>query len=182
VQHEVHDEVSLEMGCRLAARLREQPALLQIARDNLARWVRQNADAPALVRCYREWLAILERPLDDICQILCADTDEGRRLRQNSPFAGVLPTSEVWSIKAANPGASRELLMTLAGLATNDVPLLHVCGSIDPLLGKNSTAIEGRYKELGGPISVMIRDGEGHYPLGPKDPKPVLDFIIGIAN
>ena len=101
MQHAVHDEVSLEIGRRVAAKLREQPALLQIARDNLARWLRQNADAPALVRCYREWLAILERPLGEICQILCADTEEGRRLRQNFPFAGVLPPAEVWSIKAA---------------------------------------------------------------------------------
>src|SRR5436309_6938851 len=101
MQHEAHDDVSLEMSRRVVARLREQPALLQIARDNLARWVCQNADAPALIRCYREWLAILERPLDDICQILCDDTAEGRRLRQNSPFVGVLPPTEVWSIKAA---------------------------------------------------------------------------------
>jgi hypothetical protein len=101
MQHQMHDEVSLEMGRRVAARLLEQPALLQIARNNLTRWLRQNVDATALVRCYREWLAILEHPLGDICQILCADTEEGRRLRQNSPFAGVLPPSEVWSIKAA---------------------------------------------------------------------------------
>ena len=98
--HEAHDQVSLEMGRRVVARLREQPALLQIARDNLDRWLRRNADAPALIRCYREWLAILERPLGEICQTLCADTEEGRRLRQSSPFAGVLPPSEVWSIKA----------------------------------------------------------------------------------
>jgi hypothetical protein len=100
-EREVHDEISLELGRRVAARLREQPALLQVARDNLAHWLRQNADAPALVRCYREWQAILERPLGDICQILETDTEETRRLRQNSPFAGVLPPSEVWSIKAA---------------------------------------------------------------------------------
>ena len=100
MQHEIHDEVSLEMGRRVAARIREQPALLEIARDNLARWLRQNADAAALVRCYIEWQAILDRPPGDICQIIEADTEEGRRLRQNSPFAGVLPPSEVWSIKA----------------------------------------------------------------------------------
>ena len=53
MQHDVHDEISLEMGRRVAARLREEPALLQIARDNLVRWLHQNADATALVRCYR---------------------------------------------------------------------------------------------------------------------------------
>jgi hypothetical protein len=101
MQHEIHDEISLEMGRRVAARLREQPALLQIARANLARWMRQNANATALVRCYREWQGILDRPLGNICQILETDTEEGQRLRQNSPFAGVLSPSEVWSIKAA---------------------------------------------------------------------------------
>jgi hypothetical protein len=101
MQHEVHDAVSLEMGRRVAARLCEQPALLQIARDNLARWLLHNAGAPTLVRCYREWQDILDRPLADICQILRAETESSRRLRQSSPFAGVLPPSEVWSIKAA---------------------------------------------------------------------------------
>jgi len=101
VQHEVHDEISLEIGRRVAARLRDEPALLQVARDNLVRWLRQNADAPALIRCYREWQAILDRPPNDICEILETDSEQSRRLRQNSPFAGVLPASEIWSIKAA---------------------------------------------------------------------------------
>jgi len=101
MQHEVLDEVSLEMGRRVAARLREQPSLVQIAHDNLARWLRQNADAPALVRCYHEWQALLERPFEDICQILESGSEEGRRLRQNSPFAGVLSPAEVWSLKNA---------------------------------------------------------------------------------
>ena len=101
MQHEVHDRISLEMGRRVALRLREQPALLQIARDNLARWLHQNADAPPLVRCYREWETIMDRPLADLCRLLSEDTPEARRLRQNSPFAGVLSPAEVWSIKAA---------------------------------------------------------------------------------
>ena len=37
---------------------------------------------------------------------------------------------------------------------------------------------EKRYKDLGGKITVIIKEGEGHYPLAPKDPKPVVDFII----
>lgn len=97
----MHDEVSLEIGRRVATLLREKPELLQVARDNLTRWLRQNADAPALVRCYREWQAILIRPVGEICQILESDSEQNQRLRQNSPFAGVVPSREVWSIKAA---------------------------------------------------------------------------------
>jgi len=84
---------------------------------------------------------------------------------------------KVSCIYADNPGANRELLMKLGALASNDVPLLHVCGSIDPLLGKNSTAIEGIYQALGGRISVMIKDGAGHHPHSLRDPKPIADFI-----
>ena len=101
MSHTIHDEISLEIGRRVADRLRAQPALLYVACENLERWIQRNSDASALVRCYREWLAILERPLDAICEILTSDTEEGRRLRQNSPFAGVLPPAEIWSIKRA---------------------------------------------------------------------------------
>jgi pimeloyl-ACP methyl ester carboxylesterase len=76
-----------------------------------------------------------------------------------------------------NPGISREALAKLGALATNDVPLLHVCGSIDPVLAKNSTVIEGIYQQLGGRISVMIKDGAGHHPHSLRDPKPIADFI-----
>jgi hypothetical protein len=102
MQHEVLDEISLELGRRVAARLREEPGVLQVARDNLARWLKVNADSPALVRCYREWQRLIQhRPLEDICRILDTDGEENRRLRQNSPFAGVLTPWEVWSVKAA---------------------------------------------------------------------------------
>jgi len=59
----------------------------------------RNASAAGLVRCYQEWLAILDRPVDEIQAILLAETDEGQRLRQSSPFAGVVPFREVWAIK-----------------------------------------------------------------------------------
>ena len=38
---------------------------------------------------------------------------------------------------------------------------------------------EKKYKELGGNFTVIIRQGEGHFPLSPIDPKPVVDFIVG---
>lgn len=88
--------------------MRAQPELLALARENLARWSRQNAHAPALLRCYAEWQAILEQPVPEICAILGAETEEGQRLRQNSPFAGVLSAAEVWAIKKRyRPHATR---------------------------------------------------------------------------
>jgi len=99
VRHEIIDEVSLELGRRVAARLRQQPDLLRIAGDNLERWTAMNAGAPSLLRCYAEWRVILQRPLEEICSLLSSDDEEGRRLRQNSPFAGVLSAREVWELK-----------------------------------------------------------------------------------
>jgi len=99
MSHHETDQVSLALAQAVAARLQARPALLEVARGNLARWSRQNADAPALLRCYAEWQAILNRPLAEICATLCAETEEGQRLRQNSPFAGVLLPAEVWAIK-----------------------------------------------------------------------------------
>src|SRR5688572_30177330 len=91
--------MSLEMGRCVASRLLKQPGLLRIARDNLDRWKRLNVGAPSLLRCYQEWEEILERPLEEICNLLSSDNEEGRRLRQNSPFAGVLSAQEVWELK-----------------------------------------------------------------------------------
>ena len=98
--HEVQDQVSLELARRIAAGLPEHPEWLALARANLARWMRQNAAAPTLQRCYTEWLGWLERSPREISAVLSAETDEGQRLRQNSPFAGVLPPDEVWEIKS----------------------------------------------------------------------------------
>jgi hypothetical protein len=85
---------------------------------------------------------------------------------------------KVSCIYADNPGANRELLLKIGVLAGNDVPLLHVCGSIDPLLGRYSTAIENIYQQLGGRISVMIKDGAGHHPHSLRDPTPIADFMV----
>ena len=69
-------------------------------------------------------------------------------------------------------------LDNLAPLAKAGVPLLHVCGSLDPWLDDQTRVVEKRYKELGGPITVLVKEGEGHFPIAPKDPKPIVDFIL----
>jgi hypothetical protein len=98
--HELNDKVSLELARRVAAGLPEHPEWLALARTNLERWSRQNQNAPGLLRCYDEWAKILSRSVSEIIEILTAETGEGQRLRQNSPFAGALPPQEVWEIKS----------------------------------------------------------------------------------
>jgi hypothetical protein len=100
MKHADIDQVSLELGRRVAERLRCRPELIEVARANLARWSRQNAGVGSLLRCYAEWQELLSRPVDAICELLCAETDQAQRLRQNSPFVGVVSPREVWEIKA----------------------------------------------------------------------------------
>lgn len=100
MNHTLLDRRSLEFGRRIAARLRAQPALLDVARGNLRRWQSRPETGEALRRCYAEWEALLAR-LDagQIASLLEREDEEAARLRQNSPFAGVLDAREVWTIK-----------------------------------------------------------------------------------
>ena len=100
MNHLETDQVSLELGRRIAERLRRQPELVDFARANLLRWSQQNASAPSLLRSYAEWQNILTRPVTEKCRLLGTESEDARRLRQNSPFAGVLTPAEVWEVKA----------------------------------------------------------------------------------
>lgn len=84
---------------------------------------------------------------------------------------------KVSCIYADNPGIDREGFQRLVDLARADVPVLQVCGSIDPMLGTYTSAIEGIYQQFGGRISMMIKEGYAHHPHSLRNPKPIADFI-----
>lgn len=84
---------------------------------------------------------------------------------------------KVSCIYADNPGSNNDVLLNVGRLALNDVPILHVCGSIDPVFGKYGSAIEEIYHQFGGRISVMIKDGYAHHPHSLVHPKLIADFI-----
>jgi pimeloyl-ACP methyl ester carboxylesterase len=93
---------------------------------------------------------------------------------------------KVSCVYAENPRMHSALAKTqpldnLAPLAKAKVPLLHVCGSLDPWFKDNTLEVEKRYKKLGGKIQVIVKKGEGHYPLAPEDPAPVVNFITRAA-
>ena len=92
--HDAIDNRSLTMARRIAAKIDRDPARegLEHARKVCARWVGQG-NVPA-----KEWMAILQRPWPEIRGILLDDSEEGRRLRQNDPFCGILTPAERWEI------------------------------------------------------------------------------------
>ena len=96
--HEYQDRVSLEMARIVAAGLPDHGEWLDLARKNLENWSARNRHAPQILRCYDEWRRLLDLSIPEICAILTAESDEGQRLRQTSPFVGVLSPQEVWQI------------------------------------------------------------------------------------
>ena len=80
-------------------------------------------------------------------------------------------------IYADNPAVDRASLALLGGLAANDVPLLHICGSMDPLYLGSTAAVEHIYQAFGGRISVIVKEGFGHHPHSFHDATPIADFI-----
>ena len=83
--------------------------------------------------------------------------------------------------RMCNVGAKAQPIDNLAPLAQAKVPLLHVCGSLDPWFKDNTLEAEKRYKKLDGRIEVVVKKGVGHYPLAPENPAPVVDFIVRAA-
>ena len=68
----------------------------------------------------------------------------------------------------------------LAPLANAKIPILSVCGDADDVVpvAENSLLVERRYKELGGPIQVILKPGVNHHPHSLKDPTPIVDFVV----
>jgi hypothetical protein len=90
---------------------------------------------------------------------------------------GTANPDKVSCIYADNPGMESEGFQRLVDLARADVPVLQVCGTLDPLLGPYTSAIEAIYQQFGGRISMMIKEGYAHHPHSLRNPKPIADFI-----
>jgi hypothetical protein len=73
--------------------------------------------------------------------------------------------------------AKKQPLENLAPLAQARVPILHVCGSDDPWLNKNTVVAKEEYQKLGGAMKVIEEPGRGHLPPTPEDSAAAIDFI-----
>lgn len=90
--HRLLDARSLALHCLVARKIAADPSLLEVARRNLARWRRS---APGTVPRYLdEWQDILHQPWPHVAALLTEQSERAVRLRQSSPFAGVLTATE----------------------------------------------------------------------------------------
>ena len=96
--HQWIDLVDLAMHRAMARKIRRQPGLFGRARCNIARWEKGNRGCPLPLR---EWKRILrENDLSTVLRIMTRPGEEGNRLRQSSPFCGILTEREreaIWT-------------------------------------------------------------------------------------
>jgi transcriptional regulator with XRE-family HTH domain len=86
------DRRSLALHRAIAGRLQEAPkATLRRARRTLARMSGQHPAARPLLN---RWRSILDRPLEEILEVLVDPRPSARELRHVTPFAGVLSAPE----------------------------------------------------------------------------------------
>ena len=90
--HYLHDLRSLAMHALIAAKVERDRTLLAIPQRNLSRWRKRFAAQPA--RWWQEWTQLLRRPWPDIAATLTDRSESATRLRQSSPFVGILTPTE----------------------------------------------------------------------------------------
>jgi hypothetical protein len=91
--HTVIEARSLAMHCLIARKITHDSRLLEVARRNLAAWKRSRTAAER-PRCLDEWERVLRRPVSEVAAFITSTSEEATRLRQSSPFAGVLDRAE----------------------------------------------------------------------------------------
>ncbi len=89
--HRFHEIRSLMMHALIARKLQRDPRLLAVAERNIRRWTqgRKVARGPL-----SEWRRVLRRPLPEVLAFITDPGEEATRLRQSSPFAGMLRPAE----------------------------------------------------------------------------------------
>lgn len=91
--HAAIDRRNAEHDHLVAARLRHDRRILRGARANLHRWMAR--DGKQVRPVFAEWCRLLEcLSANELADFLISDTPLARRLRQSSPFMGLLPPSK----------------------------------------------------------------------------------------
>ena len=89
--HDRLDARSLALHRLVARKLLSDPSLLDTARANLRRW-QQRDGMPS--QALAEWGGILDGPFDHVISLLADRSERATRLRQSSPFCGILSEAE----------------------------------------------------------------------------------------
>jgi hypothetical protein len=99
LRHRIIEARSLAMHCLAAQKIELRPALLDHVRRLLNNWrSRYGQESP---RALDEWDAVLSQPWPEIAAFITDSGERATRLRQSTPFAGVLSARERERVYAA---------------------------------------------------------------------------------
>lgn len=102
------EERSIALHRAVVKRILKNPELMDKARENLQKYLEQFArDNRPLPKALSEWQDILKnQSLETVLEFLVSSDESAVRLRQSSPFAGILTPKERWKIyETFRPGA-----------------------------------------------------------------------------
>lgn len=65
-------------------------------------------------------------------------------------------------------------------VAKAGIPVLHVCGAADKVVPfeENTKLLADNFKNAGGKIEIVLKEGIGHHPHSLEDPTQIVDFIL----
>lgn len=89
--HDRLDERRRRTHQAIVQKIDADPSLLAVPGKNIERWVRWSGYVPAV---YAEWRGLLDRPWQEIRTILLSTDETAVRLRQSTPFVGILSQAE----------------------------------------------------------------------------------------
>jgi hypothetical protein len=79
----------------IADKLRADPKLLEKVRDRLRGMLLDERVSVSTRDAYREWLDMIEQhSFEEVLSLLVDPSEEATRLRQSTPFAGILSKAE----------------------------------------------------------------------------------------
>lgn len=93
--HRLSELRSLAYHRAIASRLREEPALLERALRRVEAWLVSGEVHPEYAR---QWRALLESPIDELCALLERDDEHACTLRSVTPFAGAIDPRTRWQV------------------------------------------------------------------------------------
>jgi len=88
--HDVVDRRSLAFHRLIASKIEAEPKLVEVASRNIDRWKRQGRTEEYL----GEWEHVLRSGVGEVVRVLRSTGERATRLRQSSPFVGILAQDE----------------------------------------------------------------------------------------
>jgi hypothetical protein len=95
LRHRKLEERSVALHREIVQRIRRNPDLLGRVRERLSRDIRSGRFSISLADAMQEWLDLLDSSsVEQVLELLVDEGENARRLRQSTPFAGILTQEE----------------------------------------------------------------------------------------